>query len=208
MYYYIVEDKNNMNKKTPFLKLSFFLIQISERSKWTLTCKLSYFIFFYGRLIIQLYFKSKTTSEIWKSRSKWGAMALLSSLFKKLNALKRLLYHVFFVVPLQTKSLSYAQTFLFSLTSSYHSNIECCFLIFLPRTVCIFWFEGLIRLALSVNVTVWPMTLEKIKFKKFNFLLRVKVTNPVLVRIVMESLNMSLSLGLRATFECDELYLF
>ena len=39
-------------------------------------------------------------------------------------------------------------------------------------------------------------------------MLRVKVTNPVLVRIVMESLNMSLSLGLRATFECDELYLF
>ena len=120
-------------------------------------------------------------------------MALLSSLFKKLNASKRLLYHVFFVVPLQTKSLSYEQTFLFSLTSSYHSNIECCFLIFLLRTVCIFWFEGLIRLALSVNVTVWPMTLEKIKFKKVNFLLRVKVTKPVLVRIVMESLNMSLS---------------
>lgn len=120
-------------------------------------------------------------------------MALLSSLFKKLNASKRLLYHVFFVVPLQTKFLSYEQTFLFSLTSSYHSNIECCFLIFLLRTVCIFWFEGLIRLALSVNVTVWPMTLEKIKFKKVNFLLRVKVTKPVLVRIVMESLNMSLS---------------
>ena len=62
-------------------------------------------------------------------------MALLSSLFKKINASKRPSYHVFFAVPFQTKSIAYEQFFFSSLTSSCSSNIEILFLYFSPENL-------------------------------------------------------------------------
>lgn len=70
MCYYIVEDKKKDKKKFPWKNLLpkqyFFKIKIWRSFEWILTCKLSFFIFFFmrERLIMQLYSKVNNVRNV------------------------------------------------------------------------------------------------------------------------------------------------